>query len=506
MKPVLTMYRPDVEIFHGDCMEVMDDYLPTDSIDAIITDPPYHLTSGDRRKDSLSDVLTDIYFPNLKKRNIELIQGCDLFPVTMENLSLALGLGAGRIGPGIAMPEGSIDLEGSTIVQHEVDDAEVLASSYIDLSGIGDSEFVEFPRYFFLKPRSHNSLLVVRSSELGVVIGFGDNPGNQTGLSGEVIAGRRAKLVAVLWLSKATLLPTKLSFAVAAGDGLPLSLTSELVGALPRAGGSPPPFESSDVRLIGLPTDGTVSVDFLSHKAILKNKGFKSSEWDGGDIAFRKETWEECLRVLKPGGHLLSFSGSRTYHRMAVAVEDAGFEIRDMILWMYSAGASKSVNTIKPAMEPIVMARKPLEGTITENIEKWGVGGLNIEGCRIPLSGKEGKMPPRRPSLFGKSREAGLTRNLNPSGRYPSNIVVDEEAEAEIRAQAGEGFVRFCLCGKASQSEREAGLGDLEGANMRIFQSGKADKIEEIYGDKKYKISPDAPPEVVKQIKSLLGR
>ena len=99
-------------------------------------------------------------------------------------------------------------------------------------------------------------------------------------------------------------------------------------------------------------------------------RGFMGKEWDGGDIAFRKETWELAYKLLKPGGHLLAFSGSRTYHRMAVAIEDAGFEIRDQIMWLYGSGFPKSLNigdgwgtALKPAHEPIVMAKKRLEGT-----------------------------------------------------------------------------------------------------------------------------------------------
>ena len=77
------------------------------------------------------------------------------------------------------------------------------------------------------------------------------------------------------------------------------------------------------------------------------DRGFMGQEWDGGDIAFRKETWELCFKVLKPGGHLLAFSGSRTYHRMAVAIEDAGFEIRDQVMWLYGSGFPKSMNVGK---------------------------------------------------------------------------------------------------------------------------------------------------------------
>ena len=105
------------------------------------------------------------------------------------------------------------------------------------------------------------------------------------------------------------------------------------------------------------------------------SKGFMGKEWDGGDIAFRPETWELALKLLKPGGHLLAFSASRNYHRMAVAIEDAGFEIRDQMMWLYGSGFPKSMNVgdgwgsaLKPAHEPIVMARKQLsEKSIKEN-------------------------------------------------------------------------------------------------------------------------------------------
>ena len=126
--------------------------------------------------------------------------------------------------------------------------------------------------------------------------------------------------------------------------------------------------------------------------------GFMGKEWDGGDIAFRKETWELAMKLLKPGGHLLAFSASKNYHRMAVAIEDAGFEIRDQIMWIYGSGFPKTHNlgdgwgtALKPAHEPIVMARKFIEGTNKNNKEKHGTGGINIDGCRIPH--EKGRFP-----------------------------------------------------------------------------------------------------------------
>lgn len=117
---------------------------------------------------------------------------------------------------------------------------------------------------------------------------------------------------------------------------------------------------------------------------------FMGKKWDY-DIP-SVEIWRECLRVLKPGGHLLSFAGTRTQHRMIVNIEEAGFQIRDMIAWVYGSGFPKSHNlkdvwqgwgtALKPALEPITLARKPFTGTIAENVQTHGTGAINIDGCR----------------------------------------------------------------------------------------------------------------------------
>ena len=131
--------------------------------------------------------------------------------------------------------------------------------------------------------------------------------------------------------------------------------------------------------------------------------GFIGKSWDSTGVAYDVTVWQECLRVLKPGGHLLAFGGSRTYHRLAVAIEDAGFQIRDQIMWVYGSGFPKSLNVgkqdgcqdwqgwgtaLKPAHEPIVMARKPLDGTVANNVLTYGVGGINIDGCRVQSDDK----------------------------------------------------------------------------------------------------------------------
>ena len=223
-------------------------------------------------------------------------------------------------------------------------------------------------------------------------------------------------------------------------------------------------------------------------------RGFMGKEWDGGDIAFRKETWELAYKLLKPGGHLLAFSASRNYHRMAVAIEDAGFEIRDQIMWIYGSGFPKSLNlgdgwgtALKPAHEPIVMAKKRLEGTNKQNKDKYGTGGINIDECRI--EGNDAKYPDTNPDFRDqgkKSKEAigidklsfGQTQNVarkkvvrksrsgdgvwtnensgmkaegtefadaDPRGRFPANVM-HGGLETE--------WAKYFYCPKTSKSER----------------------------------------------------
>jgi hypothetical protein len=161
---------------------------------------------------------------------------------------------------------------------------------------------------------------------------------------------------------------------------------------------------------------------------------FMGKKWDydvpGVDI------WVECLRVLKPGGHLLAFAGTRTQHRMAVRIEDAGFEIRDMIAWVYGSGYPKHRSSLKPALEPITMARKPAERATL----------LNIDACRV-----EGRERTEY-GLSNATRTAGNTYGT-PSpgadfdstvGRYPANLIHDgsNEVVAMFPDSAGSGGQR----------------------------------------------------------------
>lgn len=159
------------------------------------------------------------------------------------------------------------------------------------------------------------------------------------------------------------------------------------------------------------------------------SKGFMGKDWDGGDIAFNKETWLLCNNLLLPGGHLLSFSATKNYHRMACAIEDTGFEIRDQMGWIYGTGFPKShtigegwKTALKPAWEPICVARKPISTkTIAQNFTEHGVGGFNIDGCRV-------------------------------NDKFPSNILHDG-SEDVIAAFPGKTS-RFFYSAKASKQEK----------------------------------------------------
>lgn len=262
--------------------------------------------------------------------------------------------------------------------------------------------------------------------------------------------------------------------------------------------------------------------------------GFMGKAWDGTGIAFTVELWTEALRVLKPGGYLLSFGGTRTYHRMTCAIEDAGFEIRDCLVWLYGSGFPKSLDVskgfdkkagaerevvgkmpnpggtaprlamgngwqeapdltapatdlakqwqgfgtaLKPAHEPIVLARKPLIGTVIQNLERYGTGALNIDGSRIGTAGEVVHAPQSDPAKregvvgtdlgitnanvedFRAAQRASIERT-NTLGRWPANVLLDEEAAAMLDAASGDsgGASRFFYTAKASRSDRNGGV------------------------------------------------
>lgn len=187
--------------------------------------------------------------------------------------------------------------------------------------------------------------------------------------------------------------------------------------------------------------DGAAPAQFGRDGAYSRaSAGFMGQQWDTGETAFAVEFWREVLRVLKPGGHLVAFSGTRTYHWMACAIENAGFEIRDQLAWVYGTGFPKSHNqkgewegwgtALKPSWEPIALARKPLEGTVAANLLTHGAGALNIDGCRV---GKDGgtRGCDAGPSngILGNGLNGSFGTPVPGLGRWPANIVHDGSPE-----------------------------------------------------------------------------
>ena len=271
---------------------------------------------------------------------------------------------------------------------------------------------------------------------------------------------------------------------------------------------------------------------------------FMGKGWDNSGIAFQQETWKRCYEVLKSGGYLLAFGGSRTFHRIAVAIEDAGFEIRDVIMWLYGSGFPKSMNiglsvdkkcgidnrtgklavgvnshsdtaieggcfqtvyeerkasnkwdgwgtALKPSYEPIIVARKPCEGTCVDNVLKYGVGGINIDECRC---GKEyekevnGRFPANTiltyddtdfdevcggfPQTSSGIRQPNGGAILNPDRGWNNNSMVDKT----VRGFEDSGSAaRYFYCAKASKKDRDEGLEGFEDKVLAYSNQAQAE-------------------------------
>lgn len=183
---------------------------------------------------------------------------------------------------------------------------------------------------------------------------------------------------------------------------------------------------------------------------------FMGKKWDYNVPSVYQ--WEQALRVLKPGGYMIAFGGSRTFHRMAVNIEDAGFEIRDTIMWIYAQGFPKSMNigngwgtALKPAHEQIILARKSLDGTVVENMKQWGTGGINIDGCRIDLNGDYKSKANGRPSLTGLYDNYNSTQanKADHVGRFPANVIHDGSDEVIALFPDSKGQLGRASCSKS---------------------------------------------------------
>ena len=318
--------------------------------------------------------------------------------------------------------------------------------------------------------------------------------------------------------------------------------------------------------------------------------GFMGKSWDSQGVAFQASTWKKCCDALKPGGYLLAFGGSRTFHRIACAIEDAGFEIRDTIMWLYGSGFPKSLNisktiekremlikpttetlfnnpngkrdlskrsdygyvykpqlqeairwqgwgtSLKPSYEPIIIARKPCEGTCVDNVLKWGVGGLNIDECRVATddilihSGKLTKnsgddRQGKALGMFQDGTENTFVQNL--LGRFPANTILtysdedyDEVCGGFPNSGSGNNGEPYSYAGvEYHNSDTSMFNGDRpqspsnyndSGSASRYFYCAKASKRDRDEGlenfEEKFVLVDDVPNEIEGAIKTLLNQ
>lgn len=303
---------------------------------------------------------------------------------------------------------------------------------------------------------------------------------------------------------------------------------------------------------------------------------FMNKGWDNSGIAFNPDTWRKCYAVLKSGGYLLAFGGTRTYHRIACAIEDAGFEIRDCIIWLYGSGFPKSMNiglaidklngidnrtgkicgggggsdaetniynlnngksklttnyaerratnkwagwgtALKPAYEPVILARKPCEGSCIANVIKYGTGGINLDACRVGEGTgelKEVSCPDIRGNNYNRGEHDRITLPAEDRGRHPSNVILtygaddyeevcggmpdtkggngmrnDEKTNSNMRVpfadhKSGDHYgdegnaARYFYTAKASRRDRDEGLGAAElqaGGTYKFRTDGSLD-------------------------------
>jgi len=293
--------------------------------------------------------------------------------------------------------------------------------------------------------------------------------------------------------------------------------------------------------------------------------GFMGRKWDRSGIAYNVEMWREVLRVAKPGTYLLAFGGTRTYHRMACAIEDAGWEIRDCLMWLYGSGFPKSLDiskaidkaagaerevvgkaphgacnkqggtiysddnyewtrhyditiptspaaklwqgwgtALKPAYEPIILARKPLDGNVASNVLKHGVGGINMDAGRIDYIGSDSPEQLRRvggipnsicyaQDKWTKTQYIRKMESGHPQGRWPANVILDEEAGVLLDRQSGEslsrggGGLKSAVWEESTEDKKKKDYGDFTGFSdfggaSRFFYCAKASRSEREHG------------------------
>lgn len=572
------------QILTGDCIEQMR-ILDDESIDAVVCDPPYNLSdSGKRDSHCLRRILLEVDLPDDEQRDLQTSQGAALPRPGGGRPTLGRKDGAVGVSAEVGVPEGAVDLEGPAVIEQEVDDgneASIFAPDR-DLAAVPDgvatedlgdyilqaadgrhSPFCDSTCSCFTEPRpGHVAVAVVVTGPAGrhlagddigrgrtgnTHVRPGDDPRRESKGATPILAGWGAEARAVLRLDLRGG-AHELRPADRADEHAPLFLLSPAdgIGASARAGRLASVSEPHRVSVIRDSAVRTLTLQAPWHalKPSRQTGGFMGKTWDGWESPASFQRWcrawaAEAFRILRPGGHLLAFGGSRTYHRLAAGVEDAGFEIRDQIQFLYGTGFPKSLDVskaidkaadyrlkatvrraavaaveaaglelpgnsrhdwtvgehapgdqwwaefqrwlptlsdddrerverettetvrktagwftsrdlyelsapatpeaeqwdgwgtaLKPAHEPIVVARKPLIGTVSQNVLEHGTGGINVAGCKVGSESTERK---RTDDDFGLINDDGWVptpgTNGSADGRWPANVVLDEDWE-----------------------------------------------------------------------------
>ena len=579
--------QPTITILTGDAQAVAAELAAKgERFHASLSDPPYGLgdPAQNRKAKKAVEIFLDVGLPKLHEIDSEILEESDLALIPFERASLRSEQIISIIESGVSVPKGSVDLDGDLVCWEkeveagtestrfrisdrmlrldlpEVEEGEFLGDYVLEFGDTGDaplcngtSDSLANLTLGGLTMRVVPALTPGRDCLLGALLprlsrGVADGVGLDTNALGDPLGSPFVRA-----LSRAVD-PFVLAFDLtgATGELVPTAragqrqgsgdlASAKLVRAFPRARGLPSVFEPCRVSMVLDTANGAVSAYFhvwihrSRYRKCLKSipsSGFMGKGWDrnvpGPDL------WGEVLNALHPGAHIIAFGGTRTWHHLALALEDAGAEMRDTLMWLYGTGFPKNHNVgkaidkaagaerevvgsgrsgrariavardfagawdvtapataaakrwqghgtaLKPAWEPALLFRKPLEQTIARTALTHNAGTLAIDASRIEVEAPTTALVPANES---EAAAMDIILGVADQGRWPANVILDEEAGAVLDAQT-KGSSRFFYCAKASRKEREAGLEGFEASNVN---DGRETSIDNAYqrGDTK---------------------